>query len=313
MSRILNIGAAQMGPIQPDESRASAVARLVAMMREAKGRGCDFVVFTELALTTFFPRYYEEDRAKMDHWFERERPGPETRFLFETADELNIGFYLGYAELTPEGRHFNTAILVDGNGKITGKYRKIHLPGHADHDESRIVQHLEKRYFEPGDMGFPVYRQNDAIMGMLICNDRRWPEAYRVLTLQGAELVVLGYNTPDINTTGLYEPSYLRSYHNHLSMTANAYMNSCWVVGTAKAGVEDGCGLIGGSCIIQPSGEIVTQATTVEDELITFACDLDMAKLGKETIFNYAKHRRVEHYGRITSQTGVEIADQAAE
>ena len=303
MSRIVTIGAAQLGPIAPDESRASAVARMVDLIRQAKSRGCTFVVFPELALTTFFPRYYEDDIARMDHHFEREMPGPETRPLFEAASAAGIGFYLGYAELTPDGHRYNTAVLVDRTGRVAGKYRKVHLPGHAEYEKQRPFQHLEKRYFEPGDLGFPVFRQQGGIVGMAICNDRRWAETYRVMALKGAELIVLGYNTPDINTSAP-EPNHLRMFHNHLTMQANAYMNSCFVVGVAKAGVEDGCMLIGGSCIIQPSGEIVSLATTVQDELITSACDLDLAKMGKETVFNFAKHRRIEHYGIITSQVG---------
>lgn len=313
MSRILNIGAAQMGPIAPDESRESCVNRMLDLLAQAKSRGCTFVVFPEMALTTFFPRYYEEDRSKMDHWFETEMPSGVTRPLFEAAAAAGISFYLGYAELTEDGHHYNTSILVDGTGKIVSKYRKVHLPGHVEYDGNRPWQHLEKRYFEPGDLGFNVCRMSGGIVGQMICNDRRWPETYRVLTLQGAELIVLGYNTPDINTSGLYEANHLRAFHNHLTMQSNAYMNSCFVVGTAKAGIEDGCGLIGGSCIALPSGEIGAQAATVEDELVTFACDLDQAKMGKETVFNYIQHRRVEHYGLITSQTGVEIPDNLPE
>lgn len=311
MTRIVTVGAAQMGPIAPEESRASAVRRMVELLRRAKARGCQLVVFPELALTTFFPRYYEDDIARMDRFFEREMPSAETRPLFEEAAKHGVGFYLGYAELTPDGHRYNTAILVDQRGKILGKYRKVHLPGHAEHEPQRPFQHLEKRYFEPGDLGFPVWRGFGGIMGMAICNDRRWPETYRVMGLQGVELVMLGYNTPDVNTSA-FEPNHLRMFHNHLTMQANAYMNSCFVVGVAKAGREDGCMLIGGSCIVQPSGEIVALATTVEDELVTADCDLDLARMGKQTIFNFARHRRIEHYGRITSQTGVVEPPQEA-
>lgn len=312
MSRILNIGAAQMGPIAPDESRASAVARMIDLLRQAKERGCHLVVFPELALTTFFPRYYDDDIGGMDHHFETEMPGPELRPLFDAAKAADIAFYLGYAEKTADGHRYNTSILVDGD-RIVGKYRKVHLPGHAEYDATRPFQHLEKRYFEPGDLGFPVWRCKGGIMGMAICNDRRWPETYRVMSLKGAEVIMLGYNTPDVNTSA-FEPNHLRMFHNHLVMQASAYQNSCFVIGTAKAGMEDGCMLIGGSCIIQPSGEIVALASTVADELITSACDLDLARMGKETVFNFAKHRRVEHYGIIASQTGVELPpDLAAE
>ncbi len=112
---------------------------------------------------------------------------------------LGLGFYLGYAELTHEQgatRHFNTSILVDQAGRIVGKYRKIHLPGHAEHEPWRPFQHLEKRYFEVGNLGFGVWRAFGGIIGMCICNDRRWPETYRVMGLQGVEMVLLGYNTP---------------------------------------------------------------------------------------------------------------------
>ncbi len=311
MTRMVHVGAAQMGPIAPDETRESTVARMIDLLKQSKDRGCNLVVFPELALTTFFPRYYEEDIAAMDHHFETEMPGPALQPLFDAAKAADIAFYLGYAEKTPDGHRFNTSILVDG-GEIIGKYRKIHLPGHSEYDPKRPFQHLEKRYFEPGDLGFPVWRCKNGVMGMAICNDRRWPETYRVMSLKGAELIMLGYNTPDVNTSAP-EPNHLRMFHNHLVMQASAYQNSSFVVGVAKAGIEDGCMLIGGSCIIQPSGEILAQASTLDDELITAMCDLDLARMGKETVFNYAKHRRIEHYGIISRQTGVELPAELGE
>ncbi|MCH7478975.1 MAG: N-carbamoyl-D-amino-acid hydrolase, partial [SAR324 cluster bacterium] len=140
--------------------------------------------------------------------------------------------------------------------------------------------------------------------GMAICNDRRWPETYRVMGLQGVDLVMIGYNTPSENMN-LDEPYYLRMFHNRLSVQAGAYQNACWVVSVAKAGREDGYGLMGGSCIVAPTGEIVAQAVTEKDELITFECDLDQGAYLRETTFNFARHRRVEHYGLITERTGV--------
>jgi len=121
MSRILTVAAAQMGPIARDEPRQSTVARLSAMMREARARGADLVVFPELALTTFFPRWFFEDQAEIDSFFERAMPNPAVQPLFDLAAELGIGFNLGYAELTPEGHHFNTSILVNKDGGIVGK------------------------------------------------------------------------------------------------------------------------------------------------------------------------------------------------
>lgn len=310
MPRILTVAAAQLGPIQLSEGRDVAVARMIRLMERAHARGAELVVFPELALTTFFPRHYHADRAEADRWFETAMPSSETAPLFAAAKRLNMGFHLGYAEKTPEGRHFNTAILVAPSGEIILKYRKVHLPGHAEFDPRRAVQHLEKRYFEVGDLGFPVIRApmgglDGVNMGMMICNDRRWPEAWRVLGLQSVELVMLGYNTPSTNQAAAgFEAHHLRVFHSHLSVQAGAYQNATFAVAVAKAGVEDGCELFGHSIIVNPQGEILAQATSWDDEVIVADCDLDVCRLGRTTIFAFDKHRRPEAYARITGQVG---------
>jgi len=303
--REIVIGGAQMGSIQKLDSREAVVARMLALLEQAKGKGCDLVVFPELCLTTFFPRWYMEDQAEVDQYFETEMPNAATAPLFAAAKSAGIAISFGYAELTPEGQHFNTSILTDKAGNIVGKYRKTHLPGHREYDNGRAFQHLEKRYFLEGDTGFPVWRTQNAIMGMCICNDRRWPEVYRVMGLQGVELVMLGYNTPSVNSQMSDEALDKRLYHSELSMTAGAYQNSTWVVGIAKAGDEDGHPLMGGSVIVDPNGFVMVRAETEGDELIVHACDMDACNFGKATIFDFERHRRTEHYGLICSQTGV--------
>jgi predicted amidohydrolase len=308
MSRILTVGAAQLGPIARDEARASVVERLLALMRRARERRCDLVVYPELALTSFFPRWYLPDQADVDAFFETEMPNEAVAPLFDEARSLGIGFHLGYAELVEidgEHRHFNTSILVDQAGQIVSKYRKVHLPGHSEHEPERPFQHLEKRYFEPGDLGFPVVRAFDGIVGMCICNDRRWPETYRVMGLQGVELIVLGYNTPT-HFPPAPEHDHLQNFHNHLVMQSGAYQNGTWVVGVAKAGCEEGCDLIGQSAIIAPTGEIVAMTSTLADELIVADCDLDQCVSLKANMFNFALHRQPQHYGLITERTGAE-------
>jgi len=306
LPRILQVAGAQLGPVGRSEPRSSSVRRMVALMGEAKSRGAELVVFPELALTTFFPRWHIEDRAELDSFFEREMPSPETAPLFETADRLGVAFHLGYAELATEDgreRRFNSAVLTDRRGRIVAKYRKIHLPGHAEPDPARAFQHLEKRYFEPGNLGFKVWDSLGGRIGILICNDRRWPEAFRVLGLQGVEMVLIGYNTPTLNGQR-FEPPHLRAFHNHLSMQAGAYQNGSWVVGVAKAGCEEGVDMMGGSAIVTPNGEIVAQSATLEDELILAACDLDAGAYIKQNIFNFAAHRRPEHYRLIVDTVG---------
>lgn len=299
MSRHFIAAAAQLGPIARDETRAQVVARLVALLERAHARGARLVVFPELALTTFFPRWWIPDAAERDAWFETEMPGPAVQPLFDAAARLGVSFHLGYAERTAEGRHFNTAILVS-DGAIVGKYRKIHLPGHREHEPWRPFQHLEKRYFEKGDLGFPVFDAMGGKLGICICNDRRWPETWRVLGLGGAELVMLGYNTP-----AHYPPApqhdHLQYFHNELSLQAGAYQNGLWAVGTAKAGREEGCDLIGGSLIVAPTGEVVARAATLGDEVITAEVDLDRCAEIRANIFNFAEHREPGAYGPITA------------
>lgn len=301
--RTLGLAVAQMGPVHLADSREAVVRRLIEMLREAKGRGAGFVVFPELALTTFFPRYWIEDQDELDRFYERTMPNPQVQPLFDEARSLSVGFYLGYAELTPEGRRFNTAILVDKAGAIVGKYRKIHLPGHSDHKLDAPFQHLEKKYFEVGDLGFRAFDMDGTRFGMCLCNDRRWPETYRVLSLQTAEVVVLGYNTPSVNIHW-NEPLHLRTTTHLISLQANAYQNALWVAAAAKCGSEDGFHMIGSSVIVAPTGEIAARALSEDDEVIAVQADLRIGDNFRQHVFNFAKHRSPEHYRLIVERVG---------
>lgn len=301
--RTLGLAVAQMGPVHLSDTRAAVVRRLVEMMREAKSRGAEMVVFPELALTTFFPRYWMEESEADARFYETTMPNADVQPLFDAARELQVGFYLGYAELTPEGRRFNTSIIVDRAGAIVGKYRKIHLPGHSDHKPDAPFQHLEKKFFEVGDLGFRVFDTDGVKMGMCLCNDRRWPETYRVMALQSAEVVVLGYNTPSQNIHW-NEPVHLRTTTHLVSLQANAYQNGIWVAAAGKCGSEDGHHMIGSSAIVAPTGEIVARSLTEEDEVICVSADLSIGEHFRQHVFNFAKHRRPEHYKLIVERTG---------
>ena len=305
MSRVLTVGAAQMGPIQLTDTRSQVVERLIALLRSGSAAGCHLVVFPELTLTTFFPRWWVDDLSEADRFYETEMPGPETRPLFDEARRLGVGFHLGYAELTPDGHRYNTAILVERDGSIVGKYRKVHLPGHSEHEPWRAFQHLERYYFEPGD-GFAVHGAFGGVVGMAICNDRRWPETYRVLGLQGCELALIGYNTP-IHYAPDPDQDSLQGFHNRLVLQSGAYQNGMWVVGVAKSGEEEGCALLGESAIVAPSGEVMAQCSTDGDELVVAEADLDLCANYKETLFDFDRYRRPEVYGRITAQRGPEV------
>ena len=303
MTRLLKVAAAQLGPIQRTDDRQSVVTRLIELLRNAHSQKAELVVFPELALTTFFPRWFVDDISQADHWYETQMPSAITQPLFDEAKKLGVGFCLGYAELTQNGERFNTQILVERNGDVVAKYRKVHIPGHETHEPDRPFQHAERYYFKPSDEGFGVWQAFGGRIGMMICNDRRWPESYRVMGLQGVEMILCGYNTP---LQYIPDPTQdpLQSFHNALVMQSGAYQNGTFVVGVAKGGVEEGVDSLADSSIIAPSGELLAKTSTSGDEVVTATCDLDWCYNYKNTLFNFDRYRRPEVYGRITSQRG---------
>jgi len=304
MTRHIKLAACQTGPVSRNSSRRETVDRLVALLELAAKAGAELVVFPEMALTTFFPRWSLEDETEIDAFFEAEMPDAETRRLFAAARKLRVAFALGYCEIHRENglkRRFNTMDLIGPEGNLVGRYRKIHVPG-SETMEPGFTTHLERRYFLPGDLGFPVFECCGARIGLALCNDRRWPETYRMLCLNRAEIVLLGYNTP----AALQEAPgqvHLRMFHNHLPMQAGAYQNAVWVAAAAKAGLEDGQALIGGSCIIAPTGEIAALATSIGDEVVVCRADLDLLATCRKVNFDFERYRRPDQYRAIAERT----------
>jgi N-carbamoyl-D-amino-acid hydrolase len=305
MNQYLTLAVCQTGPVQRSASRAETVGRLVNLLERAAAAGAELAVFPELALTTFFPRWAFDDPHEIDAFYEQQMPGPQTQPLFDAARRLKIGFALGYAELGEEEggpRRFNTMDLVGADGVLIGRYRKMHIPG-SEAAEAGVTAHLERRYFEPGNLGFPVYTYRGVRVGLALCNDRRWPETYRMLCLNGAQVVLIGYNTPLLLDEA---PAFahLRMFHNHLPMQAGAYQNTVWVAAAAKAGLEEGQALIGGSCIISPTGEIASLAMSIDDEIVVHRADLDLIAACQRVNFDFARYRRPGEYGLIAKRAG---------
>lgn len=341
MARKIIVAAAQVGAVHKDASKTDTVQRLIKSLQEASEKNVRLVVFPECTLTTFFPRHFIESQEELDKYFEHGADitqSPDVKPLFDLAKDLGIDICLGYAERTPDGTGYNTSVYYSASeNKIIGKYRKVHLPGRVEpFEDPNATNQLEKRYFKPGDLGFQAFRapglvadainkdsvkddaktdgKGDPIMGMLICNDRRWPEAWRVYTLQGAEILMFGYNTGSHMShlwgsgTSMSPEEQEREalFHSRLVQQANSYMNACFSISSARCGVDDGkYDLIGGSSIVSPEGHVLAEAKTKEDELVVAEIDLAECRKGKEKTFDYARHRRVEAYGLITEQTGV--------
>jgi predicted amidohydrolase len=220
--RLIKVAAAQLGPNQKGTPRSEILDRMLKLMDEAAAAGVRLVAFPELALTTFFPVHLLTDADEIASYYEPSSPtdpygvlsSPNGKPLVDKADALSLDFYLGFAErwTAADGTvtDYNTCIYYSSAAHTgVGKYRKVHLPGSKEplpDPGNGIYQQLEKRYFNPGDLGFPAFRvpglvdgalkaedaavgsesvgKGDPIMGMLICNDRRWPEAWRAYGLQ---------------------------------------------------------------------------------------------------------------------------------
>lgn len=345
-TRKLIVAGAQLGPVHLDSAREETIGRMLKLMDDAHQQKVQLIVYPELALVTFFPRHLLEG-DELEQYFEQEVDGdiaksPNVRLLFDRAREYQMDMYLGYGECSgADHQHYNTAVYYSGaQGKVISKYRKVHLPGTFEpYERIGATQQLEKRYFKPGDYGFEAFRvpgllpdalkgsaqvqanspgaegKGDPIMGMLICNDRRWPEGWRAYGLQGIELLLCGYNTtswaPDLfgstKKTSTPEKAKVEAlFHNQLAVTYNSYANSCFCINVAKCGPEDGkYPMIAGSSIVDCDGEVMVEAQTEDDELIVAEIDLADCRRGKEKMFAFEKHRRIEHYGLISQQTGI--------
>jgi predicted amidohydrolase len=283
MPRHVKVAAAQMGPNNEGTPRDAIVERMLALLETAKREGVELIVYPEMALTTYFPKKIRQD---FDQFFETEVPPKALEPLLRRAAEARIAVHVGFCEKAG-GRYFNSALLTDRDGRLCGTFRKIHLPGTKAPDG--FAQVYEPYYFAHGDTGYRVWDCAGTKVGIAICQDRRYPESYRALALQGAEIILIGYNTPI---------SALALDLNDLCMRAGAYANACFVVGVAKAGVEDGVELIGGSCVINPLGQVVARVTTTGDELVAARIDLDaMTPVRKR--WNFLGRRQPQHYAAL--------------
>jgi len=283
MPRHIKIAAAQMGPNNEGSSREEIVERMLGLLDRAVEDRVELIAYPEMALTTYFPKRIRKD---FDQFFETEVPPKCLEPLLRRAAEARVAVHVGFCEKA-DGKYFNTALLTDRDGRLCGTFRKIHLPGTKAPDG--FAQVYEPYYFAHGDTGYRVFDCAGARVGIAICQDRRYPESYRALALQGAEIILIGYNTPI---------SALALDLNDLCMRAGAYANACFVVGSAKAGIEDGVELIGGSSIITPQGQIIARAATTGDELVAARIDLDqMTPVRKR--WNFLGRRQPQHYATL--------------
>lgn len=256
----LTVAATQLAALSEDFS--ANVQRMEHLMREASSKGVQIICFPELSLTPFFPvvnsRHY-------DHYF-MDVENEYILMIREAARKYRIHTIIGFAE-KDYPYFYNSSLLINNDGDIQGTYRKRYIPGAFIGEK---VTNFEKLYFSPGNLGCPVFDLGFVKVGMQICYDRHFPEGYRKLALDGADIVF------NLTAGGSYKTSW-RTETWDLILRARAFENGLFVVGVNKVGVENGVEFFGKSSIISPlNGEILAQSTINKgDELLVRTINLE--------------------------------------
>ena len=274
------------------------VRTAIGMVREAAGRGARIICLPELFSTMYF---CVERRPEYFDWAEP-IPGPTVERMAAVARETGTVVIAPIFERAEDGRFFNAAAVIGPDGQVIGKYRKSSIPL-MDVARSAEPRGQEKFYFEPGDLGFPTFATPFARIGILICYDRHFPEAARVLGLGGAEIVFV-----PTATTGMTR------YLWDLELRAHAVTNIYYVCGVNKVGVDVGGSTrnhFGSSLVIDPRGHVMAQASDTRDDMAI--ADVDLGVIPElRALWGYYRDRRPDMYGPVVETPASTVAPQAA-
>jgi len=256
--------------------RKQNLDRAEAMIREAAGRGAQILLLPEVFHEPFFVVSLD-----MKHFDLAEPvPGPITDRMQALAKELGVVLVVPLYERVDRSVYYNSAVVIDADGRLLGTYRKNHIP------LSTIF--YEKLYFKPGNLGYPVFPTRFGKVGLLICHDRHYPEGARVVALNGAEILLVPSATPDAsNSVPVWEKE----------LAAHAIFNEYFVAGLNRVGREDKYNYYGRSVIFDPTGELLAQAGG-EEEVLLADCDLDKITQRRRS-WQFYRDRRPDAYGDL--------------
>ena len=289
MARVVRCGLIQARNEKPAdvslaEIKSAMLDKHIKMIEEAGQKGVQILCFQEIFNGPYFCA--EQDTR----WYAMAEPipnGPTIRTMQELAKKHSVVLVVPIYEEELPGVYYNTAAVIDGDGKYLGKYRKHHIP----HCHPGF---WEKFYFKPGNLGYPVFETGVGKVGVYICYDRHFPEGARILGLSGAEIVF----NPSATVAGLSE------YLWELEQPAHAVANSYFVGAINRVGRElpwDIGEFYGKSYFCNPRGKIVAQASRDKDELLVADLDLDMITQVRHT-WQFFRDRRPESYGMLSEE-----------
>jgi N-carbamoylputrescine amidase len=281
----LVLGLVQMSA---SEDPGQNLDRAVSRVKEAAQAGARIICLQELFLTPYFPR--TEDTRFFG--LAEPVPGPATRILSRTARATKTVLICPLFEKRAEGIYHNTAVVIDADGTIAGKYRKTHIP-----DDPSFY---EKFYFTPGDLGFRVFETRYARVGVLVCWDQWFPEAARLTALRGAQ--ILFYPTA-IGADLKESPSVVRAQRSawETVQRSHAIANGVFVAAVNRVGTEGELKFWGGSFAADPFGGIIAQAGGKRDEILLADCDL--AQIDETRVqWPFLRDRRIDVYDGLTAR-----------
>ncbi len=285
MKKEVSIGLVQM---TCTANKQENLGKAIEKVRQAAAKGAQIVCLQELFTSLYFC-----DEENYDNFALAEAiPGPATESLQSVAAELNVVIIASLFEKRAQGIYHNTTAVLDADGAYLGKYRKMHIP-----DDPGFY---EKFYFTPGDLGYKVFKTRYATIGVLICWDQWYPEAARITSLMGAE--VLFYPTAIGWAHTQNEETNLEQYQAWQTIQkSHAVANGVHVVSVNRVGTEAGIRFWGGSFVANPFGRVLYQASHDEEEVIVHEIDLSKTD-SYRTHWPFMRDRRIDSYGQIVKR-----------
>jgi len=290
MPRKTKPGAIKVGLVQMSCSNdpAANLAKAMERIEAAAKRGVQIVCLQEL----FRSRYFCQSEDQRNFKLAETIPGPSTDALCALARRKKIVIVASLFERRAAGLYHNTAVVIDADGSIAGKYRKMHIPDDP--------LYYEKFYFTPGDLGFPSFRTRYAKIAVLVCWDQWFPEAARLAALAGAQIIF--YPTA-IGWIPNEPRSVARDQRNawELMQRSHAVANGVFVAAANRVGREGKIDFWGHSFVAGPFGEIVAHAGAKREEILIAKCDLAKIERTRQS-WPFLRDRRIDAYSLLLSR-----------